>query len=62
MEKNISQERLSIEAHVDQSGLSKFERGKDTKLGRPGLARIAQVLGLSVEELVRGTSSEELGR
>jgi transcriptional regulator with XRE-family HTH domain len=54
-ERHISQDRLAIEARVDQSGLSKFERGREYKIGRPGLERIAKVLRMSFEELVQGT-------
>ena len=53
-EKGLSQDRLALEAHVDQSGLSKFERGS-RGLGRVPLTRVAQVLGISFEELVSGT-------
>ena len=58
-ERRISQDRLAIEANVDQSGLSKFERGREYKIGRPGLERIASVLGTSYEALVEGTASTE---
>jgi transcriptional regulator with XRE-family HTH domain len=54
MEKRLSQDRLALEAHVDQSGLSKFERG-NKGLGRIPLTRIAVVLGLPFEELISGT-------
>ena len=57
-ERRLSQDRLAIEANVDQSGLSKFERGREYKIGRPGLERIAQKLGMSFEELVEGTDFE----
>jgi len=53
-EKGLSQDRLALEAHVDQSGLSKFERG-NRGLGKVPLARIARVLDVSLEELVAGT-------
>lgn len=55
-ERGLGQERLAIEAHVDQSGLSKFERGKERKMGELPLKRIAAVLGMSFEELVGETS------
>jgi transcriptional regulator with XRE-family HTH domain len=52
----IGQERLAIESHVDQSGLSKFERGKDNRaLSEAALRRIAITLGTSFENLVDGT-------
>lgn len=55
MERPLSQDRLAIEAHIDQSGLSKFERGKDRAMGEIPLRRIAAVLKVSFEDLVRGT-------
>jgi len=58
-ERRISQDRLAIEANVDQSGLSKFERGREYKIGRPGLERIAKVLKLSFDALVDGTDYPE---
>lgn len=61
MERKLSQDRLAIEAHIDQSGLSKFERGQPaSKLGRPGLERIAKVLRISFEALVDGTDYASL--
>jgi transcriptional regulator with XRE-family HTH domain len=54
-ERKMSQDRLAIESHVDQSGLSKFERGKDRSMGRTTLERIAKVLKLSFDELIEGT-------
>jgi len=54
IEKGLSQDRLALEAHVDQSGLSKFERG-GRGMGRVPLTRIAGVLGISFESLVSGT-------
>jgi transcriptional regulator with XRE-family HTH domain len=53
--RNLSQDRLAIESNVDQSGLSKFERGKDRAMGRAPLERIARVLNLSLADLVAGT-------
>jgi len=53
-QKGLSQDRLALEAHVDQSGLSKFERG-NKGLGKVPLTRIAIVLGLPLEDLVSGT-------
>lgn len=54
IQKGLSQDRLALEAHVDQSGLSKFERGS-RGLGRVPLTRIAGVLGIPLEELISGT-------
>jgi transcriptional regulator with XRE-family HTH domain len=54
-ERKISQDRLSIEAHVDQSGLSKFERGGEREFAPQSLARIAKVLGLTLDQLTAGT-------
>ena len=54
VQKGLSQDRLALEAHVDQSGLSKFERG-NKGLGRVPLTRIASVLGIALEELISGT-------
>ena len=44
-ERGLAQDRLALEANVDQSGLSKFERGKSRHWGRAPLGRIAAVLG-----------------
>jgi transcriptional regulator with XRE-family HTH domain len=57
-ERMLSQDRLAIEAHVDQSGLSKFERGRRYRIGRDALERIAAVLGIAFEALVSGTDFE----
>lgn len=57
-ERGIGQERLAIEAHVDQSGLSKFERGKDRRMSKQSLERIAAVLGLAYDQLIEGTDSQ----
>lgn len=54
-ERGLSQDRLALEANVDQSGLSKFERGREYKIGRPGLERIAVVLGIGYDTLIAGT-------
>jgi transcriptional regulator with XRE-family HTH domain len=54
IQRGLSQDRLALEAHVDQSGLSKFERG-NRGLGRVPLTRIAKVLDVALEELVAGT-------
>ena len=56
MARGLGQERLAIEANVDQSGLSKFERGKDQRgFSDSALERVARVLGLTLDELVTGT-------
>ena len=55
-ELELGQERLAIESHVDQSGLSKFERGKDNRaLSEAALRRIATTLGTTFEKLLDGT-------
>jgi transcriptional regulator with XRE-family HTH domain len=54
-ERGLSQDRLAIESHIDQSGLSKFERGKDRTMGEIPVRRIAEVLNLSFEDLIKGT-------
>ncbi len=51
----LGQERLAIESNVDQSGLSKLERGKDRRMSREALGRIATVLGLTYDQLLEGT-------
>lgn len=52
----LGQERLAIEAKVDQSGLSKFERGKENRaLSDAALRRIAATLGVTFEKLIDGT-------
>jgi transcriptional regulator with XRE-family HTH domain len=57
-ERKLAQDRLAIEAHIDQSGLSKFERGKERGMGKVPLSRIAAVLGVTYEELIAGTDFE----
>jgi DNA-binding XRE family transcriptional regulator len=54
-ERGLSQDRLAIGAHIDQSGLSKFERGKDSSIGDAAVRRIAAQLNIGFEELVAGT-------
>lgn len=54
-ERSLAQDRLAIEANVDQSGLSKFERGQENRFGPTPLARIAKVLGLTLDELIANT-------
>jgi transcriptional regulator with XRE-family HTH domain len=46
---------LAIQANVDQSGLSKLERGKERRMGERPLRRISEVLGVTFEDLIRGT-------
>jgi hypothetical protein len=46
---------LALRAKVDQSGLSKLERQKSKKMGPVPLTRIADVLGMTFDELVEGT-------
>lgn len=56
LERGLGQERLAIEARIDQSGLSKFERGKDERgFSDSALERVAAVLGMTFEQLVAGT-------
>lgn len=55
-ERGVGQERLAIEANVDQSGLSKFERGKDNRaLSEGAIRRLAVALKTSFENLIEGT-------
>lgn len=54
-ERHLSQDRLAIEANVDQSGLSKFERGTERPMGEGRLRRIAEVLKVPFEELIADT-------
>ncbi len=56
--RGMSQDRVSLSANVDQSGYSKFERGLRS-FGHDALNRIADALGLSFEEMVRGTELEK---
>lgn len=59
MDVGLGQERLAIESNVDQSGLSKLERGKDRRMSREALERIATVLGLNYDQLLEGTGLAE---
>ena len=54
-EKGLSQDRLALRSHLDQSGLSKYERGKDRGISEAALRRVAAVLETTFEELVEGT-------
>jgi transcriptional regulator with XRE-family HTH domain len=55
-ELGLPQDRLALKARVDQSGLSKFERGREGhRLGHEPLTRIAAALGMSLSDLVAGT-------
>ena len=56
--RGLSQDRLAIESNVDQSGLSKFERGRERRMGEVPLRRIAAVLKISFEELIHETDYE----
>ena len=59
-ERGIGQERLAIESNVDQSGLSKFERGKANRsFSEAALRRIAGCLGISFELLIEGTDYQQ---
>jgi transcriptional regulator with XRE-family HTH domain len=58
-ERGLSQDRLAIEAHTDQSGLSKFERGKDRSISNATLQRIAAVLKMPLEDLIANTDYEQ---
>ena len=53
MAAGMAQDRLALEAGLDQSGLSKFERGKR---GFPdsALRRIAEVLKIPLDDLIGG--------
>lgn len=53
-ERGLSQDRLSLEANVDQSGLSKLERG-DRSMSAGQLERIAKILDLDFDALISGT-------
>lgn len=57
-EKDLPQDRLALKANVDQSGLSKFERGHSNRFGPTPLTRIAAVLGVTYEQLIEGTDYE----
>lgn len=61
-ERKLSQDRLAIESHIDQSGLSKLERGRERGIGEVPLRRIAAVLKVSFEELIAGTDFQEKPR
>lgn len=53
-ERNLSQDRVSLSANIDQSGFSKFERGVRS-LGEDALRRVASVLGVAFELMVKDT-------
>lgn len=59
LERGVGQEKLAVEANIDQSGLSKFERGNARRPGMSALERIAAVLGLTFGELVEGTDYQD---
>ena len=52
--RNLSQDRVSLSANIDQSGFSKFERGARS-LGEGALRRVASVLGIEFESMVKDT-------
>ena len=54
-ERKMSQDRLALGAQMDQSGLSKFERGVERKMGEGVLRRVAGYLQIPFEELIAGT-------
>lgn len=54
-ERGLSQDRLALGAQMDQSGLSKFERGVEKKPGETILRRVADYLKVPFEELIAGT-------
>ena len=58
----LGQDRLAIKADVDQSGLSKLERGAKRGFGIESAKKIARALNVSVEELLEGTDHEHLSR
>lgn len=53
-ERNLSQDRVTLSANIDQSGFSKFERGVRS-LGEDALRRVASVLGVEFELMVKDT-------
>jgi transcriptional regulator with XRE-family HTH domain len=55
-QKGLSQERLSLEANVDQSSLSKVERLGPQSMGWRQLVKLAEALGCVIE--VKFTSGE----
>lgn len=58
-QQGLTQDRLSLKARVDQSGLSKLERLKERRWGPVPLTRLAEALGLTFAELVKGTDYEK---
>lgn len=53
LEKEVSQEQLALLAEIDRSHLGRIERG-DNNVAVLTLARIAKVLGISLEDLMKG--------
>lgn len=51
VERALPQDRLALAAEVDQSALSKLERGVRS-MSRPALMRVANALGVTMEELL----------
>jgi ribosome-binding protein aMBF1 (putative translation factor) len=56
--RGFSQDKLAIDARVDQSGLSKFERGRERSMSLDALGRIAVALGITLEVLLRETGKD----
>lgn len=54
-EQGFTQDGLALKANVDQSSLSKLERRTPRQMGPVPLTRVAEVLGLTFDELVEGT-------
>ena len=59
-ERGIGQDRLALRADVDQSGLSKIERGVRKGLSLAFAERIADALEVPVADLLRDTNYEHL--
>ncbi len=56
LKRGMGQEQLAIEASVDQSALSKFERGKRSSgFSEAALERMANSLGTTLDELMSQT-------
>lgn len=59
-QKGLSQAQVAAEAGIDQTSVSRAEQGKGTLLGV--LLLEAQVLGISVAELVAGAEAHDAER
>lgn len=55
--RGMTQDHLALEANLDQSGLSKFERGTHS-LSSSALERIAKVLDVDYDELVNSGATD----